>query len=200
MFIILIWTLIGPSLQAPVPSDQAQTTGWVDEPDGRGTFGIITSCVATLTLCVWSAMHLNIAPAKQTYWQRVWYLIKWILLGILIPELVILSAWRQYLSAKRMTKEMKLIFEELDRMSEDAQEVSFNQPRERTCNQSMVSYVVITVCILTFHTVRKGAARDYCQRSTLRMDVSAQPLCRHGWLRLRYVYAPTGRRCIYSKL
>ena len=55
-------------------------------------------------------MHLNVPVNKETktkYWIRS---IKWILLGVLIPELVILAAWRQFLSARRMGKELEHIF------------------------------------------------------------------------------------------
>ena len=95
---------------APIQNDAA-TVGWVSDPNGRGTLGLILSCLLTLGLCVWSAMHLNIPQKDETrpqYWARN---CKWVLLGVLIPELVVLSAWRQWLSAKQMTLEMKKILE-----------------------------------------------------------------------------------------
>jgi hypothetical protein len=54
-------------------------------------------------------MHLNIPPKDETrsqYWLRS---LKWVALGILIPELVVLSAWRQWLSARQMVKELEVI-------------------------------------------------------------------------------------------
>ena len=91
---------------------QPATVGWVQDPNGRGTSGLILSCVLTLGLCVWSAMHLNIPPKGETqfqYWARS---IKWVILGVLIPELVVLSAWRQWLSARKMSLELDNIFQE----------------------------------------------------------------------------------------
>ncbi|KAM7213642.1 hypothetical protein V8F06_010963 [Rhypophila decipiens] len=38
--------------------------GWVQEPDGRGSFGILKSCVITLVLCMYTALHLNIPPGE----------------------------------------------------------------------------------------------------------------------------------------
>jgi hypothetical protein len=87
------------------------TVGWVSDPNGRGTSGLVVSCVLTLGLCVWSALHLNIPPKdehKRSYWMRN---IRWILLGVFIPELVILSAWRQWASARELHQEMKQIID-----------------------------------------------------------------------------------------
>lgn len=56
-------------------------------------------------------MHLNIPPKGETtvqYWIRSF---RWVLLGILIPELVVLSAWRQWLSARQMGRELEKIWE-----------------------------------------------------------------------------------------
>ena len=59
---------------------------WVPEPDGRGTWKIIYSCLTTLTLCVFTALHLNVGPEREpTYrwWMRK---LKWVLIGIISPE------------------------------------------------------------------------------------------------------------------
>ena len=57
-------------------------------------------------------MHLNIPPKGETRAQYWWRSLKWVLLGILIPELVVLSAWRQWLSARRMSKQLGKILQE----------------------------------------------------------------------------------------
>ena len=61
---------------------------WVAEPDYRGTFSILSTCIVTLVLCVWTAIHLNV-PGHQEGAVRL-YVRKcgWMLLGLLIPELV----------------------------------------------------------------------------------------------------------------
>ena len=120
--ILAISIIIQSTVSAPLPDDQ-DIVGWVADPNGRGTFSLFSSCVATLILCVWSAMHLNIPPRNRTWSERAWYNTKWIILGILIPELVILSAWRQWLSARRLTAEMKKFLDE-EKRTEKA-DVSF---------------------------------------------------------------------------
>lgn len=82
------------------------TTGWVADPDGRGTLSIITSCVLTMGLCVWSALHLNIPSSKETTAQSWLRNIKWMLMGILGPELVVYGAWRQYVSARTLQNQI----------------------------------------------------------------------------------------------
>ncbi|KAI9713056.1 MAG: hypothetical protein M1820_001041 [Bogoriella megaspora] len=109
---VLIETCSGRPVLRRDNGDDPATVGWVSDPDGRGTSGLIISCLLTLGLCVWNVMHLNIPPKGETkvqYWLRS---LKWVALGVLVPELVILSAWRQWLSARRMSKELNKIFKE----------------------------------------------------------------------------------------
>jgi hypothetical protein len=62
--------------------------GFVSEPNrGRGTMGIIWSCLATITLCTYSALHLNI-PKKASIWYRFKRTIGYTLVGILAPEYI----------------------------------------------------------------------------------------------------------------
>ncbi|KAK4197964.1 hypothetical protein QBC40DRAFT_97140, partial [Triangularia verruculosa] len=65
------------------------------EPDGRGTFGILRSCVITLALCVYTAIHLNI-PAAQDTAMTIWLRkAKWVTIAMFAPELVVYVAWCQ---------------------------------------------------------------------------------------------------------
>ncbi|KAK0109755.1 hypothetical protein ONS95_002431 [Cadophora gregata] len=84
----------------------AATVGWVSGPDGRGTFSLVVSCLLTLGLCVWSAMHLNISPHNESLTKSWFRHLKWGLIGIFAPELVVFAAWRQYNFAKELHKRM----------------------------------------------------------------------------------------------
>ncbi|KAJ7057623.1 hypothetical protein C8F01DRAFT_966336, partial [Mycena amicta] len=70
---------------------------WVDEPNTRGTYNLVSSCVFTLGLCVWTAIHLNIpeqsprAGARQFMRKMIWLTV-----GLLAPEVVTFVAWNQY--------------------------------------------------------------------------------------------------------
>ena len=84
---------------AVATTNTTELSGWVDDPDGRGTFTIVSSCVLTLSLCVYTAIHLNVRHHKTTELQSWIETAKWVVFGILAPELVVFVAWRQYVSA-----------------------------------------------------------------------------------------------------
>ena len=93
------------------------TVGWVSDPNGRGTITLLTSCLLTLGLCVWSAMHLDIPPRRISH-IRLWLLyFKWSIIGVLGPELVVYVAWRQLNSARTLRSEVQKALA----MSEDEQ-------------------------------------------------------------------------------
>ncbi|THZ14697.1 hypothetical protein D6C91_07176 [Aureobasidium pullulans] len=79
-----------------------QTATWHPEPHGRGTFGLLSSCITTLVLCVYTAVHLNIpehGKERQQYFRKF----GWVVLGLLAPEIVAWNAWEQYRTASRIT-------------------------------------------------------------------------------------------------
>lgn len=61
---------------------------------------MLVSCVLTLILCVWSALHLNVPSRDQTRLQDIFLNARWIIAGIYAPELVVFTAWRQWSSAR----------------------------------------------------------------------------------------------------
>ena len=71
---------------------------WHGEPNYRGTFGILSSCIITLGLCVWTAVHLNIPAHEATVYRaydprglisvQKWRKLGWVLMGMLAPEMV----------------------------------------------------------------------------------------------------------------
>jgi hypothetical protein len=91
-----------------VSSSDVETTSWYSAPNFRGTWDIIVSCVLTLTICVWSALHLNVPSEVSTLKQRNLRRTRWILIGIFAPELVVSTAFAQYLTAKWLKKEISL--------------------------------------------------------------------------------------------
>lgn len=68
--------------------------GWIGGPSERGSFDILWTCLATLALCAWTAVHPNILPAPstaRTMIQRLGMMV----VAIIFPELIISAAWRQ---------------------------------------------------------------------------------------------------------
>lgn len=87
--------------------DESMRRGWVDQPNQRGTMDIIVSCVATLFICLWTMLHLNLPAPDDSDWTKLWRKLRWLLLGILAPELPMLFAFAQWASAKRSVKSMR---------------------------------------------------------------------------------------------
>lgn len=76
---------------------------WVPEPNSRGTWGIISSCLLTLCLCLWTALHLNVPISKH---EQTWLKASWLLVGLLAPEFVVYNAWAQWTRVRSLTKTM----------------------------------------------------------------------------------------------
>ena len=89
---------------APAAASNTHLVGYISDPSGRGTSSLIISCLLTLVLCVWSALHLNVPAPGRTRRQTVLSNIIWITAGIYTPELVVFTAWRQWSSAKILSR------------------------------------------------------------------------------------------------
>lgn len=91
------------------PSGGSSRRGWVSAPNERGTIDIIWSCVSTLTICLWTMLHLNVPATRDSYWTMFWRKSRWLLLGILAPEVPVLFACGQWASANRSVSEMRAL-------------------------------------------------------------------------------------------
>lgn len=80
---------------------------WFTVPNLRSTFDLIRSCILTLLLCVWTAIHLNI-PGYEARKQKgafKWFRklakkLLWMLVGLVAPEVVLYIAWNQFIQAR----------------------------------------------------------------------------------------------------
>lgn len=80
---------------------------WYSAPNFRGTWDLIVSCVLTLVICVWSALHLNVPVETSRLKGRNIRRLRWILLGIFAPEVVVSTAFAQYLTARSLRSEIR---------------------------------------------------------------------------------------------
>jgi hypothetical protein len=99
MVLVLFALYIFPAIAAPVANLTALQTviapAWVADPTGRGTWSLLYSCLFTLLLCVYTAIHMNVPPpndTKLTFWLRK---TKWVAIAIFAPELVVYTAFEQ---------------------------------------------------------------------------------------------------------
>ncbi|ESA42303.1 hypothetical protein NCU05131 [Neurospora crassa OR74A] len=79
---------------------------WVPEPDRRGTFNILSTCLVTLGLCVWTAIHLNVPEHKEGWVKQLVRKVGWMLMGLLSPEAIAYTAYQQYNQAQEISQAM----------------------------------------------------------------------------------------------
>ena len=77
---------------------------WVPEPNGRGTWGLVQTCLLTLGLCVYSAVHLNVFHRECNWWTRFLIRCKWLIVALLAPEFIVFNAWSQRRQAIRIAR------------------------------------------------------------------------------------------------
>ncbi|KAM0699817.1 hypothetical protein Q7P36_000028 [Cladosporium allicinum] len=63
----------------------------------------------TIFLCVWQAIHLNIAPPGEPQYKQLLRRVGWSILAIIAPELVALNAWLQYRRADKLMKNVNRV-------------------------------------------------------------------------------------------
>jgi hypothetical protein len=81
---------------------QQAMRGFVPEPDcGRGTIGIIWSCIVTVVLCTYSALHRHVADQHSTIW---WKIIVDNLIALISPEVMLSWAITDLLEAREVIR------------------------------------------------------------------------------------------------
>ncbi|KAI5857960.1 hypothetical protein BZA05DRAFT_110858 [Tricharina praecox] len=94
-----------PTIISPT-NDTIAEPPWMRDPDGRGTIGLLLSCVLTLGLCVWTAVHLNVDPCashSQLFWRKC----LWVVIGLFSPEIVLVSSYEQWQQARSLHRKVK---------------------------------------------------------------------------------------------
>ena len=80
------------------------TIAWKGDPDYRGTFNIMSACLSTLLICVWTAIHDDVTKGRQWH-EVVLRKMCWFLVGLLAPECILYIAFCQYMAAKELLYE-----------------------------------------------------------------------------------------------
>lgn len=84
-------------------NDPTTFKGWVDQPDGRGTFDIIWSSFITIFLSTWTCLHLNLPGPDEGIWKPVFRKFRWMVFTIFLPEFTLALAGGQRANARRTT-------------------------------------------------------------------------------------------------
>jgi hypothetical protein len=72
---------------------------WVGKPKQRDTFGILSVCLTTMIICVWSAVHLDIPNTRHSSTRRFLTRVFWSLIGLIAPEILLICAITQFIDA-----------------------------------------------------------------------------------------------------
>lgn len=83
--------------------------GWISPPSGRGSSDILWSCLLTIFVCTWTALHLNLPSQDEKYWQIQLRRARWMVAAVLIPEVVMASAFAQRTAARASVKAMEAV-------------------------------------------------------------------------------------------
>jgi hypothetical protein len=92
-----------------IATSAREVVRWVPDPRTRGTFGLFIGCVTTLVLCVWTSLHLNVPQKYESLAHRLTHKLGWMLLGVFAPELVVYTAWRQWMSANILCQKVNRV-------------------------------------------------------------------------------------------
>ena len=84
------------------------TAHWEPDPtDKRGTWTILSTCIITLTLCVYTSLHLNVPAHKDSAASTFFMKAKYVVFGLLAPELIVFNAWRQRTVASSLVARLR---------------------------------------------------------------------------------------------
>lgn len=72
--------------------DATLVHGWMSEPDGRGIWSILWSCLVTIFLCTWSVIHEEVPPQLHRRWDLLFRRLKHMALGVIAPEWALAEA------------------------------------------------------------------------------------------------------------
>jgi hypothetical protein len=103
---LLLWALLLFAQNAASATPDPEVA-WFSAPNFRGTWDLIVSCVLTLVICVWSALHLNVPVETSRLRERNTRRLRWVLLGIFAPEVVVSTAFAQFLTARWLRNEIR---------------------------------------------------------------------------------------------
>ncbi|KAN0072086.1 hypothetical protein V8E54_009815 [Elaphomyces granulatus] len=93
-----------------IPDESGRVHGWIAEPSGRGTAGLLYNCLVTIFLCVWSALHINILERNASWMQNLLYKAGLALFAIIAPEVIFFKAVDSYFFIRDTLNELPASF------------------------------------------------------------------------------------------
>uniref|UniRef100_A0A8H7YBI4 Uncharacterized protein n=2 Tax=Psilocybe cubensis TaxID=181762 RepID=A0A8H7YBI4_PSICU len=76
-------------------------------PDTRSVLDIIWSCLGTIFLCTWVAIHPNLPSAEGFAYRALFGRLKLMFTALIAPEIVVFLSVRQWLAAREISRQHK---------------------------------------------------------------------------------------------
>jgi len=91
----------------PIPTIEPRAPSCDNLHNCRTMWNLIWSCMATILLCIWVAVHPNIPGADDKWTQVISQRVRIALIALVAPELIILWAVRQWLNAHELARKYR---------------------------------------------------------------------------------------------
>jgi hypothetical protein len=78
--------------------------GFVPDPSGRGTLGLVWECLFSYSLCLWTAIHVNLYPGEDVDLLRANSKFHWSLVIFFLPEYALSEVIQDYWAARQYRK------------------------------------------------------------------------------------------------
>ena len=68
--------------------------GWTSAPNVRGTADLLWTCILTMVICVYTVIHVNVPPPRESNLKFFLRKTKWALVALLAPEISLTTAYQ----------------------------------------------------------------------------------------------------------
>lgn len=86
---------------------------WATTSNVRSSSDLLWTATLTLSLCVYTVIHINVPPPDKSIWWFILCKTKWVLVAMIAPELALATAYLQWETARILgSKLRKLRFEQ----------------------------------------------------------------------------------------
>lgn len=88
----------------PLPPNSDAHVGYQQGANRRGTLDLIWSCLSTIFICVYVAMHVDIPNGRDGRWNKLLHKVGWMVIGLFAPEFVLALAASEFEIAMRVKR------------------------------------------------------------------------------------------------
>ena len=86
---------------------------WGEEPNFRGTFGIILLCFSSMLIFAWNSLHFNIPTTRYSATRRFFLQVCWTFIAFCSPEFLLFLAVNERISANILVEKVLAVHPDL---------------------------------------------------------------------------------------